>query len=78
MFFKGIVAKRKKNGFGLVYFKDGDKYLGQLDERGVFQGKGVYSFVNGNHYEGLFKAGNLHGYGVYSYKNGSSEESFFH
>ena len=39
-------------------------YVGEW-VRGVRQGRGVFHWANGNHWDGVFKDDSLHGYGVW-------------
>ena len=66
--------KRQKNGFGIVYFKDGAKYIGQIDENLDFNGKGVYTWRTEDKFEGSFYKGFFHGFGVYQSTKGEAEE----
>ena len=57
-----------------MYFKDGAKYIGQMDENLDFHGKGVFTWRTEEKFEGSFYRGNFHGYGVYSSTKGENEE----
>ena len=48
----------KREGKGIMYYKDGEKYDGEW-KNGLFEGKGIYYFKNGNRYEGEFKNDNM-------------------
>ena len=39
--YKGPIAKLKKHGLGKMFFKNGDKYIGDFTH-GEITGKGVY------------------------------------
>ena len=58
-----------RNGKGILYFKNGDKYLGDfINDKANGYGKGIYE--NGNYYIGEWKNGLMHGKGIMYYKNG--------
>jgi hypothetical protein len=42
-----------------------EAYFGEFNPAGEFQGKGVYSYKDGEMYQGNFKAGLRHGWGTY-------------
>jgi len=74
-FVEGVIAKKQRNGYGIIYFKDGAKYIGHIDEKGDFQGKGIYIWKTGDRFEGNFYRGNLHGFGIFYSLKGTVEES---
>lgn len=57
-----------------MYFANGEKYIGQVDNKNYFHGKGIYHFSNGDKYDGIFKQGKFHGFGIFYSYNGKSEE----
>ena len=59
-------------GKGTYYFKDGDKYVGDLYD-GRFCGYGVYYFKNGDRYEGQWKNDQRDGRGTYYYASGKRQ-----
>ena len=50
---------------------DGDAYLGEWNDNGMQNGKGIYVWSNGAIYAGSFKDGKRNGYGVNIYSDGS-------
>lgn len=50
--------------------ENGDFYQGEIDERGMRTGRGLYIWANGNRYEGEFLANRMHGQGAYSWTDG--------
>lgn len=48
-----------------------------FENLGKREGYGVFIWVDGEYYEGQFKANKPHGYGVYHYKNGDAYEGDF-
>ena len=48
----------------------GDIYSGELGPKGEYLGRGIYTFANGNKYEGQFKAGLPNGKGIFINKDG--------
>ena len=63
-------AKRK------IKFETG-MYEGEVGFTGKMHGKGVFSYTNGNKYEGGFKEGVKHGTGVFTWANGDTYEGGF-
>ena len=59
----------KKQGFGRMVWKDGDKYRGDWRED-LPEGKGEYQWFNGNKFVGQFHEGLPSGEGVFETKNG--------
>ena len=60
------------NGQGTLIFTDsGNKYVGTF-KNDLFNGQGIYTYVNGNKYEGAFQDDLFNGQGRYSYANGDS------
>ena len=54
-----------------LWFPDGGHYRGMLDERGLFAGPGVYTYPNGDRFEGSHIAGVRNGPGCYIWADGS-------
>ena len=56
-----------KNGKGIFYFNDGDRYEGDFrnDER---EGLGIMYFNDGDRYEGDYREGKPEGKGIYYLK----------
>ncbi len=52
-------------------------YKGELDFNGNMHGKGVFTYTNGDRYEGGYKEGAKHGTGVFTYADGRSYEGGF-
>ena len=61
---------------GLIILRIGDKYEGQLFND-VNHGKGVYTYVSGNVYQGDFKNGHRQGSGILTYANGEKYDGSF-
>ncbi len=53
---------------------DNGVYEGELDFSGRMHGKGVFTYSNGDRYEGGYKEGAKHGKGVFTYADGRSYE----
>ncbi|MBQ8749421.1 MAG: hypothetical protein IJZ29_03025 [Clostridia bacterium] len=61
-------------GNGTVYYDDGRKYSGQINEEGLPFGNGIFTFENNDTLEGKFKQnGSLVGIGRYN-----SSKTFAH
>ena len=59
-------------------YTNGDHYVGEIDVATKnLQGKGVYTFANGDRYEGEFFANRIQGKGIFKYANGDSYEGEF-
>lgn len=59
-------------------YANGDHYVGEVDvATRNLQGKGVYTFANGDRYEGEFFANRLQGQGIFKYANGDCYEGEF-
>ena len=59
-------------------YANGDHYVGEIDAATKnLQGKGVYTFANGDRYEGEFFANRLQGKGIFKYANGDCYEGEF-
>ena len=65
-----------KDGFGMYYFADGDRYEGQY-VKGKMQGIGIFFGADGDRYEGFYQNDLQNGDGVYYYANGSHYEGQF-
>lgn len=59
----------QKEGFGKMFWKDGDRYRGDW-KNDLPRGKGEYQWSNGNKFVGQFKNGLPSGEGVYETKSG--------
>lgn len=73
--YKGQWSKKnnKKDGIGILFFKDGSKYEGQF-KNGFMSGKGRKLFVNGEYYLGEFALDKANGYGTFRDLNGGKYE----
>ena len=60
----------KKEGFGIYYDADGNKYIGEQKED-KFDGKGRLLSINGDGFEGDFKEGVIEGKGMFISTKGS-------
>ena len=65
-----------KEGFGIIYYKNGDIYEGEF-KNNMYDGIGVYYFKNGDRYKGEFKDGMCNGIGTYYFYNGGRYEGLF-
>jgi hypothetical protein len=54
-----------------VHYKNGDKYVGEINEKEEPDGKGTISWKNGRRYEGQWKNGKKHGQGIEYGANGA-------
>ena len=52
------------NGYGIYYFSDGRKYLGEW-KNNYMEGFGIYLWKNKKKYYGFFKKGVKHGFGIF-------------
>ena len=71
-----------KLGIVTIKLKDGSKYVGKVNNSGIFEGKGKLIKANGDIYEGDFKNGVFEGKGKYtwldkSYYEGDFKNGFF-
>ena len=57
-----------------ITLSDGSKWSGELDANGMVTGFGVWTWENGDRYEGFCLGGYLHGQGAYIWSNGSLYE----
>lgn len=69
-------AQGKREGFGVLTFADGARYVGNFRE-GLCEGKGVLTFPDNSKYEGDFKGGKYHGTGVYQRADGMKFQGEF-
>ena len=67
--FEGHFADNKKNGFGKLYYVNGEFYEGEFDDDKM-EGEGIYHFRNGDVWEGVFENKKKNGVGVMKRKNG--------
>jgi len=67
---------RMKDGYGKIYYKNGDIYEGEF-KSDQFNGIGIYYFKNGDRYEGEFKDDVCNGIGTYYFYNGGRYEGLF-
>ena len=69
----GQVVNGKREGKGIDYYNNGDRYEGDF-KNDIKEGKGIYYYSNGNRYEGDWKNGKSEGKGIYYYNNGDRYE----
>ena len=62
-----------KDGKGIMYYKNGNKYEGEW-KNDKKEGKGLFYWNNGDRYEGEWKNDNIEGKGIKYYKNGKIED----
>jgi len=65
-------GKGKREGQGILKFKDGDLYEGGFKD-GKMHGKGRYKLADGDVYEGTWVSGAKHGPGTYWYASGRAD-----
>jgi len=53
-------------GTASVSYKNGDRYIGEVINGAIKQGKGKFMFANGDIYDGLFKNDKFDGYGIFT------------
>ena len=68
-----IINLDKKNGDGIYYYDNGDKFEGKFI-MGVATGKGNYYYNDGSEYEGEYVNDKKEGYGIYIDKDGNKYE----
>ena len=66
---KGKITNGKPNGFGVLTYPDGKKYVGE-HKNGLPNGQGTFTFTSGNIYVGVFKDGILNGQGTFTSPKG--------
>lgn len=77
--FEGEISEEgKRDGFGVFYYNNGDKYEGEW-KNDKTHGKGIIFYHDNEErdrisYHGDFKDGNIEGIGVLEWKNGSKYE----
>jgi hypothetical protein len=64
-------VKNKKKEVKKIETLNGDKYEGEVNEKGIPNGIGKIICKNEDIYEGFFKDGVPHGYGTFTYSDGS-------
>lgn len=57
-----------------INYKSGNRYEGEVDEKGLPDGKGVFIYTNGSRYDGEFDHGVRAGYGVFLWSTGDRYE----
>ena len=57
-----------------INYKSGNRYEGEVDERSMPHGKGVFTYTNGSSYDGEFEHGVRNGYGIFRWSTGDSYE----
>ena len=65
----GQLVNELREGKGVYYFNNGDKYEGEWKKNNV-DGKGIYYYDTGDIYKGEWKNNTEDGKGIYYYKNG--------
>ena len=72
----GQVLNGLREGKGIYYYNNGDKYEG-FWKNNKKDGKGIYYYNDGNRYEGEWKNGIKEGKGIYYYNDGDRYEGDF-
>ena len=67
--FEGVFVDNKKNGFGKLYYSNGEYYEGDF-ENDKMEGDGIYHFRNGDVWEGIYQNKKKNGVGITKRKNG--------
>lgn len=57
-----------------INYKSGNRYEGEVDDKNLPHGNGVFTYTNGSSYEGEFEHGVRCGYGVFRWSTGDSYE----
>ena len=52
-------------------YSNGDSYVGKIDDNGLRNGKGKYTYANGDVYVGEYRNGRKNGKGIYEWVNGN-------
>ena len=68
---------KKSKAIKEKYFANGNKYSGELNSKGEFEGVGILWWANGDRYEGLWEKGIYDGEGIYFYSNGIKHYGIF-
>ena len=68
--YTGYFEDGKMSGYFMVEYGNGDVYRGDVNEDGTREGKGVYTWLNGERYEGEWRGGVQHGQGVKTWASG--------
>lgn len=71
--YQGDWVDDKAIGKGSLTFKNGDEYIGLVQEA-VADGEGVMKYASGDVYQGSFVKGKAQGQGIYQWRNGQSFE----
>ena len=71
--YTGDVGNEVPNGFGIMIFPNGNKYIGGWKD-GRWNGQGTFTTSNGSKYEGELKNGEKNGQGTHTYPDGSMFE----
>lgn len=74
--YDGTFADNKMNGYGVMVYKNGDKYEGSF-VNDKCEGTGTMTYSDGSVYVGEFKNNRKNGYGVMTYANGDQYEGNF-
>lgn len=69
--YKGTVTNGLPNGAGELILPNGERYIGHFAD-GMYNGKGVYYYLNGTSYDGMWFENEINGTGVLTLEDGSS------
>ena len=74
--YEGHWSDEKRNGFGIMIFKNKDTYVGMWKEN-EFHGEGVMHYENGSVYKGKWYESQRSGFGHMQYANGDEYRGFW-
>lgn len=66
MYYKGVLKHGKREGYGMLWYANGDFYAGNF-VNDKCHGSGMFVYMNGNRYEGEWMNGAKHGAGRFFY-----------
>ncbi len=67
--YTGTFSKGKIHGKGILYFSNGNKYIGEWKNH-YRDGQGKLIYTDGGEYTGQFKSSRFNGKGIFNYANG--------
>ena len=69
--YEGIFLEGKLLGMGKIYFKNGDNYIGNINNNLKKEGNGIMNYKNGNKYKGDWDNDIKSGKGIMIFNNGN-------